>query len=114
MAKEGQNPFTQLKSLLQLDWLILRLRPSSVSAGSIEIQFDCTPQSPQPSQTAGLIMTRRAGSSIRPRLRRRRFEPADGATEIVVPSCTSTVNVEVDEPALSAGRAPASARHAHN
>jgi hypothetical protein len=44
------------------------------------MQFDCTEQSPQPSQTAGLISTRRAGSSISPRLRRRRFSAAQVCT----------------------------------
>src|ERR671926_394838 len=38
-----------------------RLRPNSVSSGSTEMQFDCTEQSPQPSQTGGLIMTLAAG-----------------------------------------------------
>ena len=31
--------------MLQLDWLIWRLRPNSVSKGSIEIQFDARLQS---------------------------------------------------------------------
>ena len=66
--------------MLQVDWLMVRLRPISVSSGSTEMQFDCTEQSPQPSQTAGLIITRRAGSSIRPRLRRRRFSAAQVCT----------------------------------
>jgi len=48
---------------LQLDWLMVRLRPNAVSSGSIEMQFDCTEQSPQPSQTRGLISTRRAGAA---------------------------------------------------
>jgi hypothetical protein len=34
------------------DWSIARLRPNSVSSGSTDTQFDCTEQSPQPSQTA--------------------------------------------------------------
>ena len=42
--------------MLQVDWLMVRLRPISVSSGSTEMQFDCTEQSPQPSQTAGLII----------------------------------------------------------
>jgi hypothetical protein len=62
--------------LLQLDWLIVRLRPNSVSTGSTERQFDLTEQSPQPSQTSSLMTTRRSGSTILPRLRRRRFSVA--------------------------------------
>ena len=76
VTKDGQKPLTQEKSLLQLDWLIWRLRPNSVSSGSMEMQFDCTEQSPQPSQTAELMKTRFGGSSISPRLRRRRFSAA--------------------------------------
>ena len=41
-----------------------------------ERQFDCTEQSPQPSQTAWLMNTRLAGSGKVPRLRRRRFSAA--------------------------------------
>jgi len=33
-----------------------------VSSGCTETQFDCTPQSPQPSQTSSLMMTRLSGS----------------------------------------------------
>ena len=62
--------------MLQVDWLITRLRPSGVSSGSIETQLLCTEQSPQPSQTRWLMKTRVGGSSIRPRLRRRRFSAA--------------------------------------
>ena len=62
MTKLGQNPFTQEKSLLQELWLILRLVPYGVSSGSTDRQFDATEQSPQPSQTAGLMKARRAGS----------------------------------------------------
>src|SRR5207342_904365 len=76
VTKLGQKPVTQLKSLLQLLWSISRLRPNSVSSGSTDTQFDFTPQSPQPSHTAGLISTRLAGSGILPRLRRRRFSAA--------------------------------------
>ena len=76
VTKLGQKPFTQLKSLLQLDWSISRLRPYSVSLGSTATQFDFTPQSPQPSQTSELIAVRLAGSGILPRLRRRRFSAA--------------------------------------
>ena len=66
----------QEKSLLQADWSIARLRPNSVSSGTTERQFDCTPQSPQPSHTSGLMMTRQSGSSSVPRLRLRRFSVA--------------------------------------
>src|SRR6202000_925947 len=81
VTNEGQKPFRQEKSLLQEDWLMVRLRPSSVSSGSTEMQLDCTEQSPQPSQTAGLMITRRAGSSSVPRLRRRRFSAAQVCTK---------------------------------
>jgi hypothetical protein len=73
VTKDGQNPLRQEKSLLQDDWSMARLRPNSVSTGTIETQFDCTPQSPQPSQTSVLMKTRRSGSGKVPRLRRRRF-----------------------------------------
>ncbi len=76
VTKEGQKPFTQEKSLLQLDWSIWRLRPHSVSSGWIETQFDCTPQSPQPSHTSSLMITRLSGSGNSWRLRRRRFSAA--------------------------------------
>ena len=76
VTKLGQKPFRQEKSLLQLDRLILRLRPSSVSSGSMLRQLLSSEQSPQPSQTAGLIKAKRFGSSIWPRLRRRRFSVA--------------------------------------
>ena len=71
LTNDGQKPFTQLKSLLQLDWSISRLRPNSVSFGRIETQLACTEQSPQPSQTASLMKTRRGGSDTSPRLRHR-------------------------------------------
>ena len=58
VTKDGQKPLTQEKSLLHEDWSILRLRPNSVSSGCTETQFDFTPQSPQPSQTSSLMMTR--------------------------------------------------------
>ena len=54
-TKLGQNPLKQEKSLLQLDWSIYLFLPNLVSNGSIATQFDCSPQSPQPSQTSGLI-----------------------------------------------------------
>ena len=76
MTKLGQKPLTQEKSLLQVDWSIVRLRPNSVSTGATDTQFDCTPQSPQPSQTSSLMTTRLAGSGYLPRLRRRRFSAA--------------------------------------
>ena len=76
VTKLGQKPFTQEKSLLQLLWLMRRLRPKSVSSGSTLKQLLCTLQSPQPSHTASLITTRSAGSTRVPRLRRRRFSVA--------------------------------------
>ena len=72
----GQKPLRQEVSLLQLLWLMVRLRPNSVSSGSTLRQLDCTPQSPQPSQTSSLMTTRLAGSTRLPRLRRRRFSVA--------------------------------------
>src|SRR6478672_10730283 len=76
VTNDGQKPFRQEKSLLQLDWSIVRLRPHSVSNGCTDTQLDFTPQSPQPSQTSSLIRTRLSGSGKRPRLRRRRFSAA--------------------------------------
>ena len=76
VTKLGQWPLRHEKSLLQLDWLMRRLRPNSVSIGSIEMQFDCTLQSPQPSHTSSLITTRRSGSGNSPRLRSRRASAA--------------------------------------
>ena len=76
VTKLGQKPLTQEKSLLQVLWLIWRLRPNSVSSGSTDRQLLCTPQSPQPSQTSSLITTRSVGSTMVPRLRRRRFSVA--------------------------------------
>ncbi len=55
VTKDGQKPLRQEKSLLQADWSISRLRPNGVSFGRMATQFDCTPQSPQPSQTAVLM-----------------------------------------------------------
>ena len=40
VTKDGQKPFRQEKSLLQLDWSMVRLRPNSVSSGCTETQFD--------------------------------------------------------------------------
>ncbi|HCJ00532.1 MAG TPA: hypothetical protein DHV74_13810 [Sulfitobacter sp.] len=62
--------------MLQLDRLILRLRPRSVSSGSMLRQLLSSEQSPQPSHTAGLMKAKRLGSAICPRLRRRRFSVA--------------------------------------
>src|ERR1700752_234573 len=62
VTKLGQKPSTQEKSLLQLDWLMRRLRPHSVSSGCTETQFDACEQSPQPSQTRSLMKTRLGGS----------------------------------------------------
>ena len=62
--------------MLQVFWLMRRLRPNSVSTGSTDRQLLCTEQSPQPSQTSSLMTTRLAGSAIVPRLRRRRFSVA--------------------------------------
>src|SRR5262249_32002172 len=76
VTKLGQKPFRQEKSLLQGDWSIARLGPDFVSTGTTLRQFDCAEQSPQPSQTAWLMKTRRAGSGKVPRLRRRRFSAA--------------------------------------
>ena len=75
-TKLGQKPSTHEKSLLQADWSIWRLRPYSVSRGSTERQFDFALQSPQPSHTRWLMNVRRSGSTIAPRLRRRRFSAA--------------------------------------
>ena len=55
---------------------MVRLRPNSVSFGKIDTQFDCTPQSPQPSQTASLMTMRLATSGYSPFFRRRRFSAA--------------------------------------
>jgi hypothetical protein len=76
VTKEGQKPSRQEKSLLQADWSISRLVPSGVSNGRMATQFDLTEQSPQPSQTSGLMKTRVSGSGKRPFLRRRRFSAA--------------------------------------
>ena len=76
VTKLGQKPLRQVKSLLQADWSIRRLRPSSVSCGWTATQLLATPQSPQPSQTSSLMTTRSSGSAKAPRLRRRRFSAA--------------------------------------
>src|SRR5258708_30552840 len=76
VTKEGQKPFTQEKSLLQLVWSMVRLRPHSVSSGCTDTQFDFIPQSPQPSHTSSLMITRLSGSGNFPRFLRRRFSAA--------------------------------------
>src|SRR5262245_48295365 len=76
VTKLGQKPLRQEKSLLQADWSTARLVPSSVSSGTTATQFDLTPQSPQPSHTAGLMNTRLSGSGNSPRLRRLLFSAA--------------------------------------
>ena len=76
VTKLGQKPFTQEKSLLQVDWLMRRLRPNSVSSGSTERQLDFSLQSPQPSQTRALITVRSGGSGYSLRFLRRRFSAA--------------------------------------
>ena len=40
VTKLGQKPFRQEKSLLQADWSMARLRPNSVSSGTMATQFD--------------------------------------------------------------------------
>src|SRR5260370_28385630 len=84
VTKLGQKALRQEKSLLQLDWSIVRLRPNSVSSGLTETQFDLSEQSPHPSHTASLMTTRLGGSGKVPRLRRRRFSAAQVSSEIRV------------------------------
>jgi len=62
--------------------LILRLRPSSVSSSSTDMQFDVVPQSPQPSQTSALMKVRLAMSSAGSRLRCRAKLLADSLEEV--------------------------------
>ncbi len=78
LTKEGQKPSTQVKSLLQDDWLIFRFLPRGVSRGSTDRQLETLPQSPQPSQTALLMKVRRSGSGHLPRFLRRRRSVAQG------------------------------------
>src|ERR1043165_934162 len=54
---------------------MVRLRPHSVSSGCTDTQFDLTPQSPQPSQTSSLMITRLSGSGYVCRLRRTYPDP---------------------------------------
>ena len=68
VTKLGQNPSRQLKSLLQAFWSICRFSPSSVFFGITDRQLDFVLQSPQPSQTAGLMKTRVSLSGISPPL----------------------------------------------
>ena len=68
--------------MLQVDWLIVRLRPYSVSSGSTERQFDFALQSPQPSHTISLMTARLAGAGNSLRFLRRRFvDPFTGKDE---------------------------------
>ena len=76
VTKLGQKPLMQLKSLLHELCSMARLRPQSVFSGTMDRQLLCTPQSPQPSHTAGLMKTRLGGSGSCPFLRRRRFSAA--------------------------------------
>ena len=62
--------------MLHDDWSICRLMPKAVGKGWIDMQLDAFEQSPQASQTRSLITARMVGSSIVPRLRRRRFSAA--------------------------------------
>ncbi len=76
VRNDGQKPLTQEKSLLhEVCWMRV-LRPNSVSTGSTLMQFDFTPQSPQPSHTRSLMTTLLAGSGALPRLRERRNSAA--------------------------------------
>ena len=74
--KLGQKPLRQLKSVLQAFWSICRFRPRSVSLGITERQFDSALQSPQPSQTASLMTTRREALASFPFFCWRRFSVA--------------------------------------
>ena len=75
-------------------------RPSGVSSGCTDRQLDTAPQSPQPSQTRGLMAIRLVGVATLPRLRPRRSSAAHGwwCTSTVTPStaassvCTSTIS----------------------
>ncbi len=80
VTKLGQNPLRQLMSKLHDDWSTARLRPSSVSTGTSETQFDCTPQSPQPSQMSVLMNTRFSDFGNVPLFLRRRFSAAQVCT----------------------------------
>ena len=75
-TNDGQKPFMQEKSLLQLDWSIALLVPNSVSTGMSEMQLDWIPQSPHPSHTSVLMNIRVSISGNVPRLRLRLFSAA--------------------------------------
>ncbi|MCY1372692.1 hypothetical protein D9M69_599190 [compost metagenome] len=76
VTKLGQKPLMHDSSALHALWSTLRFRPRSVCFGRRAVQFDCSPQSPQPSHTASLMNTRRAAGGNSPFLRRRRFSAA--------------------------------------
>ncbi len=80
VTKLGQKPLTHEKSVLQVLWLMLRLRPNSVSSGSTLKQLLCALQSPQPSQTRSLMTTRLEMAGLTPfnaaRFKRLRFSVA--------------------------------------
>src|SRR4029079_19204016 len=57
VMNDGQSPFRQLASTLQLAWSMTVLRPNSVSVECNDRQFDCTPQSPNASHTRSSINT---------------------------------------------------------
>jgi len=77
------------------------LRPHSVSSGCTDTQFDCTPQSPQPSQTSSVDDHALVGSGNWPRLRRRRFSAAQ---RLVVDQYRKARNVGKRESARQSGR----------
>ncbi|MNW00225.1 hypothetical protein D3C71_1956870 [compost metagenome] len=62
--------------MLQVLWLMRRLRPNSVSTGSTLRQLDLVEQSPQPSHTSSLMTTVLSGVANVPRFLRRRFSVA--------------------------------------
>ena len=76
VTKLGQNPLRQVKSLLQADWSIRRLRPNSVSTGWTARQLDC--DAAVAAALAHQLVDHGAlvGSGKTPRLRRRRFSAA--------------------------------------
>ena len=75
VTKLGQKPLTQEKSLLQADWSMARLVPSSVSSGT-------PPRSSTYAAVAAALAHGRidehalVGIGEQPRLRRRRFSAA--------------------------------------
>jgi hypothetical protein len=75
VTKLGQKPFDAGEVLVAVALVDLALAAERVSFGSTLTQLDFCPQSPQPSQTSvddhALL-----GSTILPRLRRRRFSVA--------------------------------------